>query len=198
MRSRRSPLVSKIYAAPGNPGIARHAECLPLAMDDLDGLRKIAVSRKIDLTVVGPEAPLAAGLTDLLTKEGLLVCGPDRAGAQMEGSKIFMKTILRKYGIPTASFKVFEEYDEAEQYLLTHRLPVVVKADGLAAGKGVAGILIFRWPWKAPTSSARSGGSCKRSPMEKPSRTASWRNASGIPKHRARSVRRMERTKSPS
>jgi phosphoribosylamine--glycine ligase len=134
----KSPLVSKVYAAPGNPGVARHAECVPLATDDLDGLRKFAVSRRIDLTVVGPEAPLAAGLTDLLTKEGLLVCGPDRAGAQMEGSKVFMKTILRKYGIPTASFKVFDEYDEAEQYLLTHRLPVVVKADGLAAGKGVA------------------------------------------------------------
>ena len=133
----KSPLVSKVYAAPGNPGVAQHAECVPLAADDLDGLRKFAVAKAIDLTVVGPEAPLAAGLTDLLTKKGLLVCGPDRAGAQMEGSKVFMKTILRKYGIPTASFKVFDEYDEAEQYLLTHRLPVVIKADGLAAGKGV-------------------------------------------------------------
>ena len=122
-----SPLVSRVYAAPGNPGIARHAECVPLAADDLAGLRNFAVSKKIDLTVVGPEAPLAAGLTDLLAKEGLLVCGPDRAGAQMEGSKVFMKTILRKFGIPTASYKVFDEYDEAEQYLLTHRLPVVVK-----------------------------------------------------------------------
>ena len=134
----KSSLVSKVYAAPGNPGVARHAECVPLSTDDLDGLRNFAVSKKIDLTVVGPEAPLAAGLTDLLAKEGLLVCGPDRAGAQMEGSKVFMKTILSKYGIPTAFFKVFDEYDEAEQYLLTHRLPVVVKADGLAAGKGVA------------------------------------------------------------
>ena len=106
----KSPLVSKVYAAPGNPGVARHAECVPLAVDDLDGLRNFAVSKKIDLAVVGPEAPLAAGLTDLLAKEGLLVCGPDRAGAQMEGSKVFMKTILQKYGIPTASFKVFDEY----------------------------------------------------------------------------------------
>ena len=134
----QSPLVSKLYAAPGNPGIARHAECVPVPVEDIQGLRDFAVSRKVDLTVVGPEAPLAAGLTDLLSREGLLVCGPDRAGAQMEGSKVFMKTILSKYGIPTADFRVFEEYDEAEQFVLTHRLPVVIKADGLAAGKGVA------------------------------------------------------------
>ncbi|MGE5246862.1 MAG: phosphoribosylamine--glycine ligase [Verrucomicrobiota bacterium] len=134
----QSPLVTKIYAAPGNPGIAQFAECVPLSADDLPSLRDFAVSRRIDLTVVGPEAPLAAGVTDLLTKEGLLVCGPDRAGAQMEGSKVFMKTILRKYGIPTADFRVFEEYDEAEQYVLTRKLPIVIKADGLAAGKGVA------------------------------------------------------------
>jgi phosphoribosylamine--glycine ligase len=134
----QSPLVSKIYAAPGNPGIARHAECAPIPVEDVRGLRDLAVSKKADLVVVGPEAPLAAGLSDLLTKEGLLVCGPDRAGAQMEGSKVFMKTILSKYGIPTASFRVFDEYDEAEQHVLTHRLPVVIKADGLAAGKGVA------------------------------------------------------------
>ncbi len=134
----QSPLVTKIYAAPGNPGIAQFAECVPLAADDLPSLRDFAVSRRIDLTVVGPEAPLAAGITDLLTKEGLLVCGPDQAGAQMEASKVFMKTILRKYGIPTADFRVFEEYDEAEQYVLTRKLPIVIKADGLAAGKGVA------------------------------------------------------------
>lgn len=134
----QSPLVSKLYAAPGNPGIARHAECVPIPVEDLQGLRDFAVAKKADLTVVGPEAPLAAGLTDLLAREGLLVCGPDRAGAQMEGSKVFMKTILSKYGVPTAAFRVFEEYDEAEQYVLTHRLPVVIKADGLAAGKGVA------------------------------------------------------------
>ncbi|MBP2675940.1 MAG: phosphoribosylamine/glycine ligase, partial [Deltaproteobacteria bacterium] len=134
----QSPLVSKIYAAPGNPGIARHAECVALRADDVLGLRDFAVSKRIDLTVVGPEAPLAAGLVDLLAKEGLLVCGPDRAGARMEGSKVFMKEILQKYGIPTAGFRVFDDYDEAEQHVLTRRLPVVIKADGLAAGKGVA------------------------------------------------------------
>jgi len=134
----RSPLVSKIYAAPGNPGIARHAECVALAADDVPSLRDFAVSKRIDLTVVGPEAPLTAGLADLLAKEGMLVCGPDRAGARMEGSKVFMKTILEKYGIPTAPFRVFDDYDEAEQHVLTRRLPVVIKADGLAAGKGVS------------------------------------------------------------
>jgi phosphoribosylamine---glycine ligase len=134
----QSPLVSKLYAAPGNPGIARHAECVALAADNLPALRDFAVSKRIDLTVVGPEGPLAAGLTDLLTKEGLAVCGPDRGGAQMEGSKVFMKTLLRKYGVPTAEFQVFDDYDEAEQHVLTRRLPLVVKADGLAAGKGVA------------------------------------------------------------
>ena len=134
----QSPLVSKVYAAPGNPGIANHAECVPLAADDIQGLRDFAVSKRIDLTVVGPEAPLVAGITDLFAKEGLLVFGPDQAGAQLEGSKVFMKTILKEHGIPTADFRMFDDYDEAEQYVLTHRLPVVIKADGLAAGKGVA------------------------------------------------------------
>ena len=134
----QSPLVSKVYAAPGNPGIARHAECVPLDADDIYGLRDFAVSKRIDLTVVGPEAPLVAGIADLFARDGLLVFGPDQAGAQLEGSKVFMKTILQESGIPTADFRVFDDYDEAEQYVLTHRLPVVIKADGLAAGKGVA------------------------------------------------------------
>ena len=133
-----SPLVDKIYAAPGNPGIARNAELVPVPVDDVQRLRDFAVANRVDLTVVGPEAPLVAGLSDALTKEGLLVCGPSRAAAQLEGSKVFTKNILAKYGIPTADFRVFDEYDDAEQYVLTHRLPVVIKADGLAAGKGVA------------------------------------------------------------
>jgi len=134
----KSPLVEKIYAAPGNPGIAGNAELVPISVDDLPKLRDFAVSKRIDLTVVGPEAPLAAGLTDLLAKEGLLVCGPSKAAAQLEGSKVFTKNILAKYGIPTADFRVFDEFDDAQQYVLTHRLPLVIKADGLAAGKGVA------------------------------------------------------------
>jgi len=133
----QSPLVSKVYAAPGNPGIARHAECVPLAADDVRGLRDFVVANAVDLTVVGPEAPLVAGLADLLSDAGRLVFGPGRAAARLEGSKVFMKTILRKYGIPTAGFEVFDDYDEAEQHVLTRKLPVVIKADGLAAGKGV-------------------------------------------------------------
>jgi phosphoribosylamine--glycine ligase len=134
----QSPLVDRIYAAPGNPGMAKHAELVPVAADDVAMLRDFAVANRVDLTVVGPEAPLAAGLTDLLAEEGLLVCGPSKAAAQLEGSKVFTKNILAKYGVPTADFRVFDDYDEAEQYVLTHRLPVVIKADGLAAGKGVA------------------------------------------------------------
>ncbi|MBM2828708.1 MAG: phosphoribosylamine/glycine ligase, partial [Actinobacteria bacterium] len=128
----------KIYAAPGNPGMARNAELVPVSVDDVGKLRDFAVAKRVDLTVVGPEAPLVAGLADALAKEGLLVCGPSKAAAQLEGSKVFTKNILARYDIPTADFRVFDEYDDAEQYVLTHRLPVVIKADGLAAGKGVA------------------------------------------------------------
>ncbi len=134
----QSPLVEKIYAAPGNPGIARHAELVPIAVDDVTSLCAFAIENKIGLVVVGPEIPLVLGLSDLLAASGIPVFGPDRAGAQLEGSKVFMKEMLSSCGIPTAAFKVFDEYDDAEQYVLTHRLPVVIKADGLAAGKGVA------------------------------------------------------------
>ncbi len=134
----QSPLVEKIFAAPGNPGMARNAELVPFSVDETARIVDFAVKRRVDLTVVGPEAPLAAGITDDLTRHGLLVCGPSRAAAQLEGSKVFTKNILAKYGIPTADFRVFDSFDDAEQYVLTHRLPVVIKADGLAAGKGVS------------------------------------------------------------
>ena len=134
----QSPLVEKIFAAPGNPGMAKNAELVPLPVEETARIVDFAVRRRVDLTVVGPEAPLAGGITDDLEKHGLLVCGPSRAAAQLEGSKVFTKNILAKYGIPTADFRVFDSYDDAEQYLLTHRLPVVIKADGLAAGKGVS------------------------------------------------------------
>ncbi len=139
----QSPLVEKIFAAPGNPGMARNAELVPFSVDETARIVDFAVKRRVDLTVVGPEAPLAAGITDDLTRHGLLVCGPSRAAAQLEGSKVFTKNILAKYGIPTAEFRVFDSFDDAEQYVLTHRLPVVIKADGLAAGKGV--------PWRGRT-----------------------------------------------
>jgi len=133
----QSPLVEAVYAAPGNPGMAEHADLVPLAADRVAEIAEFAASRRVDLTVVGPEAPLVAGLADALRARGLLVCGPDRAAARLEGSKVFAKTILAKYGIPTAAFRVFDDCDEAIQHVLSHRLPVVVKADGLAAGKGV-------------------------------------------------------------
>ena len=134
----QSPLVKKIFAAPGNPGMEKNAELVPVSVDETAKIVDFAVKQRVDLTVVGPEAPLAAGLADDLVRRGLLVCGPSRAAAQLEGSKVFTKNILAKYGIPTADFRVFDSYDDAEQYVLTHRLPVVIKADGLAAGKGVA------------------------------------------------------------
>jgi phosphoribosylamine--glycine ligase len=134
----QSPLVEKLWAAPGNPGIARHAECVPIAADDVPGLVAFAAEKKVDLVAVGPEIPLVLGLSDALAAKGIPVFGPDRAGAQLEGSKVFMKELLAESGVPTAAFRVFDDYDDAEQYVLTHRLPVVVKADGLAAGKGVA------------------------------------------------------------
>lgn len=134
----RSPLAEKIFAAPGNPGMAGDAELVPVAADDVRGIVDFAVKRRVDLTVVGPEAPLVAGLADELSKHGLPVCGPGKAAAQLEGSKVFSKNILAKYGIPTADFRVFDSFDDAQQHVLTHRLPVVIKADGLAAGKGVA------------------------------------------------------------
>ncbi|HEY3489539.1 MAG TPA: phosphoribosylamine--glycine ligase [Candidatus Deferrimicrobiaceae bacterium] len=134
----QSPLVDKIYAAPGNPGIARHAELVAIPADDVAALCAFAVEKHVGLVVVGPEIPLVLGLSDALASTGIPVFGPDKAGAQLEGSKVFMKEMLASCGIPTAPFRVFDEYDDAEQYVLTHRLPVVVKADGLAAGKGVA------------------------------------------------------------
>jgi phosphoribosylamine--glycine ligase len=134
----QSPLVDRIFAAPGNPGMAKNAELVPIPVDEISRIVDFAVKQKVDLTVVGPEMPLAAGITDDLVGHGLLVCGPSRAAAQLEGSKVFTKNILAKYGIPTADFRVFDSFDDAEQYVLTHRLPVVIKADGLAAGKGVS------------------------------------------------------------
>ncbi len=133
----QSPLVEKIISAPGNPGIAKHAETFPVAADDIDGLVDLAVREKVDLVVVGPELPLALGITDKLEEKGILVCGPSKEAAQLEGSKAFTKEILKKYGIPTADFRIFDDYEEAREYILSHSLPVVVKADGLAAGKGV-------------------------------------------------------------
>ena len=133
----QSPLVEKIYCAPGNPGIAKQAECVQLKVDDLDGLIAFSKKEVVDLTVVGPELPLTLGIVDLFRKEGLTIFGPEQKAAQLEGSKNFSKTLMAKYGIPTAEFAAFTDYEKAVEYVHAKGAPIVVKADGLAAGKGV-------------------------------------------------------------
>jgi phosphoribosylamine--glycine ligase len=133
----QSEKTSKIYCAPGNAGIAELAECLPIAVTDIEALAAFAKEKKIDLTVVGPESSLVAGVVDLFTRQGLTIFGPNREAARLEGSKVFSKKFLKKYGIPTADFQVFTEAKAARDYIAAHPRPLVVKADGLAAGKGV-------------------------------------------------------------
>ena len=132
-----SPRVSKIYCAPGNAGIADQAELVALAADDIDGLLAFAENEQIDLTLVGPELPLSLGIVDQFEARGLRVFGPNRAAAQLEGSKAFTKELMQQQGVPTAAFGVFRDPDEASRYVEEVGAPIVVKADGLAAGKGV-------------------------------------------------------------
>jgi phosphoribosylamine--glycine ligase len=134
---RQSPRVTKIFCAPGNAGISQLAECLPVPATDIDRLVAFAVEKGIDFTVIGPEAPLCAGLTDALQAQGLRVFGPTKRAAQMEGSKVFCKNILLKGGVPTAVAERFTDPGKARDYVRKMGAPIVVKADGLAAGKGV-------------------------------------------------------------
>ncbi len=127
-----------IYCAPGNAGTALCATNIPIPADDLEGLREWAMTEGPDLTVIGPEVPLCAGLTDLLEAEGLRVFGPSKAAAQLEGSKIFAKEIMLAAGVPTARTEFFTELEPALAYVEQQGAPLVIKADGLAAGKGVA------------------------------------------------------------
>ena len=133
----QSPLVSKLYCAPGNAGIASLAECVDIPAEEVHALLKFALREEIGLTVVGPEAPLVAGLADRFEAHGLRVFGPSQRAAELEGSKVFAKHVLRKHGIPTARYDVFETVDAAEEHIRKASFPLVVKADGLAAGKGV-------------------------------------------------------------
>ena len=135
----QSPKVEKLFAAPGNPGMAllQKCECINLNVDDLEGVADYAEEQSIDLTVVGPEAPLVAGLADVFKRRGLPVFGPSKDAAQLEGSKAFSKELMAKYNIPTAFFKICEDIDTAKAYVEEKGAPIVVKADGLAAGKGV-------------------------------------------------------------
>jgi len=132
----QSPLVSKLYAAPGNAGTAGLAENVNIKAEDLEGLVNFAEREKIDLTVVGPEIPLVLGIVDRFQERGLKIFGPDRKAAMIEGSKAFAKAFLERHGIPTAAYEVFTEPDKAYQYLEKVGVPIVIKADGLAAGKG--------------------------------------------------------------
>ncbi len=134
---RQSPLVDKVFCAPGNGGISQIAECVDIKADDIAGLTAFASRNKIDLTVVGPEAPLSGGITDKFSANGLRVFGPSKEAARLESSKVFMKELAKKYGIPTAVFEVFTESAAAKKYIKGFKGKFVVKADGLAAGKGV-------------------------------------------------------------
>jgi len=132
----QSPEVSGLYAAPGNPGIAEVAECVPIKADAIADLGAFAARERIDLTVVGPELPLTLGLADHFAERGLVVFGPSRAAAELEGSKVFAKQLFARYGIPTARFGVFDDPAKARDFVHDLGGRAVVKADGLAAGKG--------------------------------------------------------------
>lgn len=134
---KKSEKVTDIYCAPGNAGIAQLAECVPIGVMQFDELVQFAKDSAIDLVFVGPDDPLAAGIVDAFEAAKIPVYGPNKAAAEIEGSKIFMKDLLHKYNIPTAKYATFTNYEAAAEYLRQQDIPVVIKADGLAAGKGV-------------------------------------------------------------
>jgi phosphoribosylamine--glycine ligase len=132
----KSPLCSMLYCAPGNPGIEAHAKSINIKVHDVENIVKFAQDEAIDLVVVGPEKPFVEGLADRLQSHGIKVFGPSAKAARLEGSKAFMKDLCAKYGIPTASYKRFTKFEDAKTYIEKSGAPIVVKADGLAAGKG--------------------------------------------------------------
>ena len=134
---KQSPKADKIYCAPGNAGIAQDAQCVPIGAMEIDKLVDFAKKEGIDFTVIGMDDPLVAGVVDAFEKEGLRVFGPRKNAAIVEGSKAFSKELMKKYGIPTAKYETFSDYEKAKSYVLGHDVPLVVKADGLALGKGV-------------------------------------------------------------
>ena len=133
---KKSPKCDLLLCAPGNPGMAELGECVPVKADDLDGIVALAKERGIDFVVVGPEGPLVAGLTDRLSEAGIPSYGPSALAARLEGSKAFSKAVMKKYGIPTAAFETFVDLDAALAFVREKGAPIVVKASGLAAGKG--------------------------------------------------------------
>lgn len=134
---KESKKVDIIYCLPGNGGIERDAACVPIGASDIDGIVKFAVEKKIDLTVVAPDDPLVLGAVDALEAAGIPCFGPNKKAAVIEGSKVFSKDLMKKYGIPTAAYEVFTDMEKALAYVKTAPIPTVVKADGLALGKGV-------------------------------------------------------------
>ena len=132
-----SPLCTKLYCAPGNAGIAQVAECIEVGTEDIPGQVALAQRLKIDFAVIGPDAPLVAGMADGFTAAGIKVFGPSKKAAQLEGSKSFTKELCRRHNIPTAAYERFTDVAKAEAYIKAQGAPIVVKADGLAAGKGV-------------------------------------------------------------
>ncbi|MCM8819571.1 MAG: phosphoribosylamine--glycine ligase, partial [Candidatus Omnitrophica bacterium] len=133
----QSKIVDKIFCAPGNGGIAELAECIEINAEDIESLVNFARKEKIDLTVVGPEAPLAKGIVDEFENYKLKIFGPSKIATQIEASKIFAKKIMKRYGIPTADFEIFDHPSSAKRYIEKKGVPCVIKADGLAQGKGV-------------------------------------------------------------
>lgn len=133
----QSPRVSKIYCAPGNGGIAAIAQCIPIKAVDIEGIISFSKEEQIDMVVVAPDDPLAAGMVDALEEAGIRAFGPRQNAAAIESSKVFSKNLMKKYGIPTAAYEAFENIDDATEHLKKSRFPIVIKADGLALGKGV-------------------------------------------------------------
>ncbi len=133
----QSPLVEKLFCAPGNAGIAQQAKCVDISAGDIDKIARFAEKERVDLTVIGPEAPLVDGIVDLFNERGLKIFGPTADAAMLEGSKGFAKKFMGKLGIPTGTFQIFTNADEAIDFICDMGAPIVVKADGLAAGKGV-------------------------------------------------------------
>ena len=134
---KQSPKVEKIFCAPGNAGTSEFADNIPIAADDIEGLLQFAMKKEIGLTVVGPEQPLVMGIVDRFEVKGLRIFGPSASAAELEGSKSFSKDIMQKYGLPTAEYKIFTSAESATKYIQAKNCPLVVKANGLAAGKGV-------------------------------------------------------------
>jgi len=138
-KAARSSLVDRVFVAPGNAGTAREPkiENIKIGVTDIDDLMKFALQKEVELTIIGPEGPLVAGITDVFNEAGIKCFGPTRGASQLEGSKVFTKDFLNRHNIPTAGYRVFTELEPAKAYISAQNFPVVVKADGLAAGKGV-------------------------------------------------------------